>query len=148
MKKLRDFPLTQRAFKMILDDQPYPPHMKVRILDDARVPAKWLQWFEACEAGLTKAKGSVASAKLSAALLREVTDEGRQNARTIQMFECIVLPVNDTCLPLCAAVGMTKREAQAVDDVTSEFFDGELRQVFQTEPVHRLHDRERHATRH
>lgn len=126
---LKYFPLTMLAFQIVLDDQPYPPHMNVYIDGSTKVPTKLLAKFTKVERALCKLYGkTIKDLKLDKAVLRQYTQE---LALTNSAFECAVMPVDDTAEIIYTAAGVSKQDAKIVDKMVNEFFDGKLRDVFQ-----------------
>lgn len=129
-KLLSEFPLVLEAFKVILDDQPYPPHCGVFIDGTVPVPKKWHAQFVIAEEALSE---------LSGRSLRQIgvtaTDLKRENLTgdvklSESAMEHFILPINDMCT--CIMEHMKDyKAAVAAGDVLYAFFDGDLRTVFQ-----------------
>ncbi len=131
-KKLSEFPSVLRAFRMILADQPYPPWMAVRIVPSADIPTAWLKRFALAEQTLKLVTGkTLRSLNIPT---KEIESELMHGDVSLsdKAFEYVVLPVNDVNRAIMVAAGAPKVARDATDKVLGEFFDGKLRDIFQT----------------
>lgn len=133
MKKLKDYPMILRCFELIYADQPYPAEAKVTLLPDAEVEdeerfdcvEKYLEYFKdktLAGIGVTKAD-----------MFRQGYDTGEFNL-TESALEHLCEPQNDEAAMLYRKLGFAKDQSAVVDLLLCDFFDGDLREQFQSQP--------------
>jgi len=129
-KMLRDHPKVWKAFQIILDDQPYMGK-RVTIPGTTLVPKHLHSRFATTEKVLCELIGkSLEEVGVTKADLRkehcskdlEITDNA---------FNTVVLPVNDVQRSVYKRAGISKADAKVTDTLLYEFFDGDLRDMFQ-----------------
>lgn len=129
--KLHLFPHIHKAFQMIYDDQPYPAYMNARIVD-AHVPETWVTRFEIADSILSKVNNlTIQDCKIPVKWIASELQHGDIQL-TDSAFEQVVIGVNDAPDAIMKAVGATRAQIKTTNTVLYEFFDGELRDVFQT----------------
>jgi hypothetical protein len=128
--RLKHFPFVWKAFKLILADQPYMDR-KVTIPGITPVAAKLLQRFERAESALAKLYG-VRLGTIGVTMADLAKEHCAEDLRlTDSAFETVVLPVNDVQRVVYKRAGISKADAKTTDKVLYEFFDGNLRNIFQ-----------------
>jgi hypothetical protein len=133
-KQLKDFPFVLKAFQLIYDDQPYPPHMRVHLMPKAKVPKAWLARFSIAETTLKAFDGK--TLRHVGIRAGDLYAEGMRRGEiklTEPALDHVVLPVNDLQVRIYKAARIPKTAATITDKVLYEFFDGMLRAVFQSE---------------
>lgn len=127
--KLHLWPYVKEAFEIIHIDQPTP--WPSRILD-ASVPAEWVARFDLADQTLKRVHGkSVFECRVpTSELLHEL--EHKDISLDDDAFGLVCVPVNDCHITIMWACGATALMIEITNQVLEAFFDGELREVFQT----------------
>lgn len=124
--KLKNFPLVMHGFKEIQLDQ-YIQGMELNA--KAEIGEDWVAAFECAEKLLNRLKFKKLGKFMPELLTMDYYDDLQSDNSVIYL---IYMPVNDTDKLLMRKAGCTELEIFAINMLFYQFFDGELREVFQT----------------
>lgn len=132
MKKLKDFPLIEIAFKTIEMDQHRPG---AYIIMNAKVPPHWIDHFEITESVLAKLAetpiGQLPKYKWfkdELSISKEENDFDVDKEKAMYFF---VMPVDDDDKVIGRMAEIPLAEVLVACNVLYQFFEGDLREVFQ-----------------